>query len=325
MRLSKSLAILGLLAAFLAVSATSNAGTFGSGANTFTIDFVTIGNAGNANDSGAGGGSYSSPYGGVEYNYRMGALEISQDMIDKATNLGMTNVTGGSWSADRPAADLEWYEAAAFVNWLNTSEGYQAAYDLTWTGSAWSMSLWSTENRATTGVGSGTNAYRHKDAVYFLPSEDEWYKAAFHKNDGVTANYWDYATASNSAPDGIDFDGDTSYQAVYNDGYNQGMPNTTTNVGLPSSYGIYGGAGNVFEWIESANDGTNDSPTERRNLRGSYWGFEVDKLRSSYRNDNLPTYAAGTVGLRVASVIPEPTSALLVLTGLGLMAARRRR
>ncbi len=38
--------------------------TFGSGANTFSVDFVTVGNAGNAD---AGGGLYSSPYGGVPY------------------------------------------------------------------------------------------------------------------------------------------------------------------------------------------------------------------------------------------------------------------
>jgi hypothetical protein len=49
--------------ALLAVSARGD--SFGSGANTFTIDFVNIGNAGNADDAGAGGGLYSSPYGGV--------------------------------------------------------------------------------------------------------------------------------------------------------------------------------------------------------------------------------------------------------------------
>jgi len=42
-------------------SAAVHADTFGSGANTFNIDFVTIGNAGNANDAGAGGGIYSGP------------------------------------------------------------------------------------------------------------------------------------------------------------------------------------------------------------------------------------------------------------------------
>jgi hypothetical protein len=34
----------------------TRADTFGSGVNQFNIDFVNIGNAGNANDAGAGGG-----------------------------------------------------------------------------------------------------------------------------------------------------------------------------------------------------------------------------------------------------------------------------
>ena len=33
-----------------------------------------------------------------------------------------------------------------------------------------------------------------------LPTEDEWYKAAYHKNDGVTGNYYLYPTSSNAAP-----------------------------------------------------------------------------------------------------------------------------
>ena len=175
------------------------ADTFGSGANAFTIDFVDIGNPGNTDDAGAGGGSYSSPYGGVAYTYRMGVTEVPQDWITKATNLGMTNVTAGAWTGSQPAANMTWYEAAAFVNWLNTSTGHQPAYDLTYS-SGWSMKLWSSAQAWQAG---GENLYRHKDAYYFLPSEDEWYKAAYHKNDGVTANYWDYATGSNTIPTAV--------------------------------------------------------------------------------------------------------------------------
>ena len=32
------------------------------------------------------------------------------------------------------------------------------------------------------------------DAKYWIPTENEWYKAAYHKNDGVTGNYFDYPT-----------------------------------------------------------------------------------------------------------------------------------
>ena len=60
---------------------TTTSDTFGSGANAFTIDFVTVGNPGNTYDAGPVGG----PYGGVSYIYRMGSYEIPQDAITKAT------------------------------------------------------------------------------------------------------------------------------------------------------------------------------------------------------------------------------------------------
>ncbi len=157
------------LAGVLALIVTSaHADTFGSGGNTFTIDFVDIGNAGNANDAGAGGGSSSSPYGGVSYTYRMGVTEVPQDWITKATALGMTNVTAGGFTGNKPATNMTWHEAAAFVNFLNTSTGHQAAYQLDGTNTA--LTLWTSGQAWQAG---GQNLYRHKDAYYFLPSENE--------------------------------------------------------------------------------------------------------------------------------------------------------
>ncbi|MCX6980800.1 MAG: SUMF1/EgtB/PvdO family nonheme iron enzyme [Verrucomicrobia bacterium] len=236
---------------------------FGSGGNAFSIQFAAVGNAGNANDAGAGGGSYSSPYGGVSYDYRMGVVEVSQDWITKATNLGMSNVTAGAWSANRPAANMTWYEAAAFVNWLNTSKGHQAAYQLNGTNTA--LTLWTSGQAWQAG---GENRYRHKDAYYFLPNENEWYKAAYHKNDGVTANYWDYATGSNSIPTAV-ASGTTAGTAVYNGV--AGSPADANLAGGLSAYGTMGQNGNVWEWNESAFDGINDSSSEIRAIRGGIW------------------------------------------------------
>lgn len=294
------------------------ADTFGSG-STFTIDFVTVGNEGNSNDAGAGGGSYSSPYGGVAYTYRMGIYEITQDQITKATTEGLANVTAGAWAGSQPAAEMSWYEAAAFVNWLNTSTGHQAAYNLTYSGE-WSMSLWGNGDAWQLG---GENLYRHKDAYYFLPSEHEWYKAAYHQNDGASANYWDYATASNIVPDGIDFNGDTAFEAVFLQGYDQGEPNSVNNVGIASPYSTYGQSGNVWEWTESAFDGLNNSPSANRAIRDGNWGSTESTFRSSTRNDVDPTGSDENVGFRVASV-PEPSTALLMLGGMGAWLLKRR-
>ena len=114
------------------------ADTFGSGANTFDIEFVSIGNQGNAADTDDGDGVLPGiqEFGSVAYEYRIGNYEISEQMIDKANAqsaldgnpLGITKDTRGPI---KPATSLSWFETAKFVNWLNTNSGSTAAYNLT--------------------------------------------------------------------------------------------------------------------------------------------------------------------------------------------------
>ena len=293
-----------------------HADPFGSGGNAFTIDFVTVGNAGNGNDAGAGGGLYFSPYGGVSYTFQMGVTEVSQDMITKATNLGMTSVTAGAWAGNRPAANMTWYEAAGFVNWLNTSTGRQAAYQLNGTNTA--LTLWTSAQAWQAG---GENLYRHKDAYYFLPSENEWYKAAYHKNDGVTANYWDYATGSNTIPTAV-ASGTGAGTAIFNSATS--VPAEVAISGGLSAYGTRGQNGNVWEWQESAFDGINNFSSEGRAIRGGGWSNTEDFLRASVRFNIPPANSSVSVGFRVASV-PEPSSTLLILSASLLTLVRRRR
>jgi len=299
--------------------------SFGSGANAFSIGFAHIGNAGNADDAGAGGGRYFSSYGGVPYQYRLGTYEISQESIDKATGAGMRWIEPGFWKGNQPAAKIKWYDVATFVNWLNTSTQHQPAYNLTYdvNGTVTAMNLWSSGQAWQAG---GENLYRHKDAYYFLPSEDEWYKAAYHKNDGVTANYWDFAlgTNDNEIPDGVDFNGDAVYDAIFEQGFVQDAV-AVTNVGLPSPYGTFGQNGHMWEWFESAFDGSNDSGAEVRGYRGGDLDSSSALLYSSVRVSAPPGGGYGHLGFRVASVVPEPTVVTTCLLCFGLAAMRRRR
>ncbi len=313
--LSRSLltASAAVLCAFLVPSA--RADVFGSGGDAFTIDFVNIGNAGNANDAGAGSGSYSSSYGGVSYGYRMGTYEIAQDAITKATASGVLNLGGGAWSATQSAASMTWFQAAAFVNWLNDQRtpGLKA-YNLT---GVTSLTPWASVDAWQAG---GVNLYRNKDAYYFLPNENEWYKAAYHQNTGVNADYWDYATGSNTAPRAV-VSGTTAGTAVYNGV--AGSPAAVNNAGGLSAYGTMGQNGNVWEWQESAYDGINNSSSESRALRGGYWGSTEFNLRSSIRLGSSPAGSDDVIGFRVASV-PEPSSTV-VMCSAGLLALARRR
>jgi len=312
--LIKSLAHSSMVAALfaavtLSIQPSAQGDTFGTSGNEFTIDFVNIGNTGNAADT--------TTYGAVPYEYRASIHEISQNAITKATASGMANVTAGAWTGNQPAANISWYEAAAFVNFLNTNSGKTAAYNLAWSGSAWSMTLQSSSNAWTLG---GTNLYRNKDAYYFLPSENEWYKAAYYNAAGT--NYFLYPTASSSVPTAV-ASGTNAGSAVYDSVAS--VPAIVASAGGLSPYGTMGQGGNVWELNESAFDGANSSSSEDRVFRGGDSSDTESLLRSSDRFDNVPTLESNNIGFRVASV-PEPsTYALLLMTGAGVLWMTRKR
>jgi MYXO-CTERM domain-containing protein len=306
--------VLALFAAFT-IPPSAQADTFGSGANTFTIDFVSIGNTNNASDT--------TGFGAVPYHYRVGTYEISQDAIDKATASGMANVTAGAWAGNQPAANINWYEAAAFVNWLNTSTGKQAAYDLTFSDGSWSMSLWSSEQAWQLG---GENLIRNKDAYYFLPSENEWYKAAYYNPDG--SDYFLYPTGSNTSPTAV-ASGTDADTAVY--GMATSAPAIVDSTGGLSAYGTMGQGGNVWEWNETARE---NAPADHRVYRGGDWDNPETPLQSSFRTSVSADTQTSTIGFRVASVeegptpIPEPgtwAAAVLLVGAAGYSRWRRRR
>ncbi len=127
----------------------------------------------------------------------MSATDVSQTMLaDAQAALGASvNLGGGAWAGSQPAADVTWYQAAAFVNWMNTSQGYTAAYNLTYTsGTPTGLTLWTGANIWTWRVGP----LSQRECALFLPSENEWYKAAYFDAtaNGGLGGYWQYATGA---------------------------------------------------------------------------------------------------------------------------------
>ena len=296
-----------------------DADTFGSGANEFTIDFTTIGNAGNAADD--------TGYGAVGYGYRIGTYEVSRGMIEKYNAIGggptitLADMTSfGGNGADKPATGVSWNEAARFVNWLNTSKGYSPAYNFTTGGFNDNIALWTSGEEGY----NAANPFRNSKAYYFLPSEDEWYKAAYYdpNANGGLGGYWDYATGSDSAPTVV-ASGTTSGTAVYFQPLATG-PADITNAGGLSPYGTMAQNGNVWEWGESGSTPPNNSASESRITRGGGWNNVSGTLVSSDRNATGPTNEFDNYGFRVASV-PEPSGCFAtLLCVLGVVLRRRR-
>ena len=311
MRLILGISLLTLC--YQTASATSLLETFGSGANQFSMEFVTIGNPGNAADT---TGS-PNPAGSVAYTYSIGKYEVSRDMITKANSAGSLGITMADMSnrggngVNRPATGISWNEAAIYVNWLNTSTGGTAAYKFV----GGTFQLWSAGDAGY----NANNMFRNSLAKYVIASRDEWYKAAYGNLNGTWNNY---ATGSDSAPTAV-ASGTAANTAVYKQGVIVGPADITSAGGL-SPYGTMGQGGNVWEWNETAQDGINNTVTEYRGTRGGQYGSLSNNISSSVNGANLPTHQDVVTGFRVASV-PEPSALSLLAIGLGGLALVRRR
>ena len=270
----------------------ASADEFGAGANQFTIDFVTIsGDASSANGTFAGS---SKTFENPDYAYRIGVYEITNDQWNKfKAELGVP-VTGdpgvaydqdASWPAPNvPTNEVSWYEAAQMVNWLNTSTGHAAAYTFTGTQgqSDYTLDIWSPAEAA-----GGTNLYRHKDAFYFLPNDDEWVKAAHWNGTALQL----YATPDNSVPvAGVD----SNYDLVVGEPWDVGSGSEELN-------GTFDMMGNVFEWMEGPYYAGGYAPDGIRPHRGGSYLLDNEALTLWNRYADPPFYEALTVGFRVAA------------------------
>jgi len=135
-----------------------------------------------------------------------------------------------------------------------------------------------------------------------LPSENEWYKAAYHKNDGVTGNYWNYPTGANNAVSNDLIDPDPGNSATFRGSagdFTIGPPYYRTEVGAhensESAYGAFDLGGNVQEFNETVPE------WDIRGIRGGSWFWgDVSKWYRPVDMHSSDQYS--DLGFRVATV-----------------------
>jgi hypothetical protein len=314
------IAISGLVL-FLTSISVVQADVFGVGANQFSIDFVPISGATNPSRGISAGTGFT--FTGVANDYRMGTCEITNDQWNKFTaSLGVSVIgSQGGYStssyfagANMPVENTSWYEAAQFVNWLNTSNGLQPAYKFTGNQGTvdYTFVPW---DAADSGYDS-SNPYRNKAAMYFLPTENEWVKAGYWN--GVSMQLW--TTKDNSFPtrgdgtSGTGWDYDFLQRHVHYGPWDVGSGSEELN-------GTFDMMGDVYEWMENPYSNGSYTATATRVIRGGDWDADASVLASSFHDDQSPTHESYYIGFRVASAVPEPSSLPLLLAGVaGLLA-----
>jgi sulfatase modifying factor 1 len=306
-----------------------------SHADAVTINWVTVGDPGNAADN-TGYGAVAESYRIMKFEWTNSQYAAFLNAVDPDGNnpnfvyndsmgsnaRGGISFTSGAASGskyaaktnmgDKPVNYVSWFDAARVANWLQNGQGSGS----TETGAY-------TLNNATSGTAPAVNS----GATYYIPTEDQWYKAAYYKGGGTNAGYWDYATQSDTAPTAVTADGtgdgtagSTGNFANYNtfadwNGQDGNVTTVGTNGGA-SAYGAFDMSGNLTEWNDL--DGLAASGSSR-GLRGGDWDFNAFSLSSSGRGTTVPSLEFdGFYGFRLASpvAVPEPSTWVMGLAGI---------
>jgi hypothetical protein len=186
---------------------------------------------------------------------------------------------------DVPVTRVSFFDALRFANWLQNGQGDG-----------------DTETGAYTLLGgtptpSNPLVQRNAGATVFLPSDAEWYKAAYH--DPGSATWFDYPAGSD-AP--IACAEPTAAADSANCGrLVGGWPGDLTPVGSypgsPSPNGTFDQGGNAYEWTDG-----DVGVLENRTLRGGAYLSNPDRLRAVVQEYDDPWSEQAFVGFRVASL-----------------------
>lgn len=122
------------------------------------------------------------------YNTNMGSN--ARGGIIRSGSSGAYTYTTKSNMQNKPVNFISWFNAARFCNWLHNNMPNGLQNNNTTESGAYYLN----------GTTSDNTIIRSADAIYSLPTEDEWYKAAYYKGGGNNSGYWNYATQYDSVP-----------------------------------------------------------------------------------------------------------------------------
>ncbi len=207
--------------------------------------------------------------------------------------------------ADKPVNFVTFFDAARFVNWMHNGQG-----------------VGDTETGAYELLGAFPTAIeRSAGARFFLPDEDEWYKAGYY-NPGGSPSYTKYATQSGFLPTAAlaTATGDVSNPGPQVANYGNfavwggcvGNPVTVGSAGSLSAYGCADMAGNALEWTETIFE---FSGINNRIVRGGSWIDVGQVMGKDVRVAFGPFSDPSWLGFRVARQEGNPAQSLTLVAG----------
>lgn len=282
-----------------------------------SLEFVEVGNPGNKPDQNG--------YGSVSYRYRISKYETTTaQWVEFLNAKGRSDPSeSGLWSenmsrgedgadkdprcdirrsgrvgsfvhrvapefANRPVNYVSFLDACRFCNWLHNGQGDGD----TETG-AYTLHNYKGYD--------GRRIQRNPGAKFFVPTEDEWYKAAyFDSRRPGGSGYWRYPTRSDTKPSRDRASANAANW--FTDGFLDPV-HFLLEVGsfpeAPSAYGTFDQAGNLAEWTEGL------APPFLRALRGG--AFNSDDAGLNIPNPNQAWSSISdesAVGIRIAAEVP---------------------
>jgi formylglycine-generating enzyme required for sulfatase activity len=303
-------------------------------ASAVTVDWVFIGDPGNPADPNPDtvkcAPSAISPCGSVAHEYAISKYEVTNTQyaeflnakaaadplalyhtnMNASSNGGITRSgVSGSYGysvkagmESMPINYVSFWDATRFANWLHNGQGSG-----------------DTETGAYTLLGgtptpsNGATVTRNPGAIVFLPSENEWYKAAYY--DPISDVYYAYPTGTDTPTVCSGPTGTAHHANCFTGSY--AVAAVGAYPGSASPNGTFDQGGNVAEWNDSVVYGSS-----RGRRGGSFYGG-AGELAADYPVGVAPTLQNDDIGFRVA-MIPEPSTGLLVAAGFAGLALRRR-
>ena len=276
------------------------------------IEWVTVGDAGNKPDK--------TGYGAVAYEFQISKHEVTVEQYAQFLNaLAVKSDPHALWHASmsatvnrtgkpgeyhyeaskgkerQPVVYISFLTAMRLANWLHNGESEgdteKGAYDI---------------------PAQGALAVPEPGAKVWIPTEDEWYKAAYFQPEtagGPPGGYWLYPTRSNEQPVLREAGASESNSANYLQdprtnsvgGVVRSFADSLPVGSSPNSasyYGTYDQGGNAWEWIAAVVFDT------QRCIRGGCMTHSFEKMKSIVRTSSNPAKRYASTGFRLARAMP---------------------